>query len=479
MPVRRSNSHILGHGADGSDYRPVIHESSASLPRRHGRASRQRDRVSSDAFALTLSDANGSIRSVATRGNAGSILQSGEDGLWRVTYKEGGAAGAADFAADSLSRPFRWSADAAAETLRLTYTSPDIAVTVTIAARADGVDFTARVEPASKTVLEFALPARLRFAPDQIQRLVCPLNSSESVGAAFRPAFFERQPADHPAGWRTQVVGPSGLTSLIGAGAIMRPDNDPPVPISITADGRTWLGSSVADKWQGKLAFVNRPTPQSQATLVLADSSNGPYFCGTTLGRRGFLFRIGGQVGTDQAQMVTDLVTAAIEHLATTSRPVRPKIGLVSLERGPKAGGWTVVPVTDWFNRLNASAAINQAGVQVVEFRSARAMLDALATNDFLAILNPYGEWTPVLEESGMAGTTAAIGQYVRSGGAWFEVGGYSFYSELRPTLYYSYATPYPRPPRLRRLPASRRLRRLGLALRRPADAMATLVRHE
>jgi len=399
---------------------------------------------SGETFAAAFSDVNGSVRSVSMRGRSGSILQSGEEGLWRATYKEGGDVNAADFAADSATRSFRWSADTADETLHLSYTSPDIAVTVTVARRADGVDFTARVEPASKTVLEFALPARLRFAPDQMERLVCPLNANESVGAAFRPAFFERQSADHPVGWQTKVAGPSGYISLLGASLVMRADNDPPVPVSVTADGRTWLGAELAGKWDGKLAIANRPPPRDQAALVLVDSPNGPYFYGAPLSRRGSLFRIGGRVETDQAQLAIDVVTATLEHLAATSQAGRPRIGLVALEHGPRTGGWTVVPVTDWRDRLGASTAIQAAGLQVVELRTARAMLDALAGTDFLAVLNPYGEFTPVLEETGMPGTVAAVGRYVRAGGNWFEVGGYPFYYELRPTYYYSCATPYP-----------------------------------
>ena len=397
-----------------------------------------------EGFAVAFSDADGAICSVTSSGRSGSVFQSGDDGLWRATYREGGAGAAADFAAGSPTHSFRWSADPAAGSLNLTYTSADLAVTINAAERADGVDFTARVEPAGKTLLEFALPARLRFAPDQVERLVCPLNANESVGAAFRRAFFERQPADHPVGWQTTVVGSSGFISLFGVGATMRPDNDPPVPISITPDGWTWLGSDLAARWGGKSAFVNRPSPRDATALVLADSANGPYFSGARLGRQGLLFRIGGRVDTDQAQMVPDLVVAAIEHLVTASRPRRPKIGLIALENGPKMGGWTVVPVTTWRDRLNASAAINNAGCQIVELTSARAMLDATARADFLAILNPYGEYTPVVEESGMAATTAAVGQYVRAGGNWFEVGGYSFYYELRPTLYLSYSTSYP-----------------------------------
>jgi len=203
---------------------------------------------STETATIAFSDVNGSVRSVTEHGKDGTLFQSGEDGLWKVTYREGGSTHAAGFAAGSVTQPFTWAVDPCAETLRLSYANADVAVTVTLAGRTDGIDFSASVEPARKTVLEFVLPARLRFAPDGIERLVCPLNGNESVGAAFKSAFFKPQTADHPAGWRTQVVGPNGYISLFGAGAVSRADNDPPVPIRITTDGRTWLGTNLTSK---------------------------------------------------------------------------------------------------------------------------------------------------------------------------------------------------------------------------------------
>lgn len=402
--------------------------------------------LTGDAFAVTFSDTDGAIRSVTAPGRDAGLLHSGEDGLWRATWKEGGFTTAAAFSAGSATRGFQWSADPAGERLTLAYTGPDLVVTVTATALADGVDFTARVEPAGKTVLEFALPGRLRFTPDAVERLVCPMHSSDSVGAAFRSAFFHRQPPDHPVGWQTKSFGPSAFTTFFGAGPAMRPDSDPPVPISIAPDGWTWLGSDLAGKWNGKPALVNRPSARDGTTLVLADSANGPYFSGLPLGRRGggYLFRIGGRVDNDQAQMVPDMVIAAIERLVTTTRPLRPKIALISLENGPKAGGWTVVPVATWRDRLNASAVIRDAGVEIVEFTGVSEMMALMGTKTHLAIVNPYGEYAPVPEGGNMFATAGAAADYVRSGGNWFEVGGYSFYYELRPTLFFSAATSYP-----------------------------------
>ncbi len=418
----------------------ILPSASAATIERHGGAIV----FSSDTCILAFSDENGSIQSLTTSGKSDSILQSGEGGLWQATCADGSTVNATDFAAGSSARPFRWSTDRPGQTLYLNYVSADLGVTVTVAGRPDGVDFTARVEPARPTVLELTLPARVRFDPNQIDRLVCPLNGNESVGAAFRPPFFQRQSADHPAGWQTQMVGPSGFISLFGTGAVMRADNDPPVPITITADGLTWLGSDLAAKWDGKPALVNRPSPPDSRAIVLADSPNGPYFSGTCLGRQGLLFRLG-RPGRHES--------GAAGCRSGHGRPRTPRTAAPANAVEDRFGGFGARPV---HRRLDRRAGKRLAhpprglrrdqSSEVPNRRAdhAGAMLGALAGTDFLAILNPYGEFTPVLEETGMPGTVAAIGKYVKTGGNWFEVGGYSFYYELRPTHYYSYGTPYP-----------------------------------
>lgn len=103
---------------------------------------------SSDTCILAFSDENGSIQSVKTSGKSDSILQSGEGGLWQATCADGSTVNATDFAAGSSARPFRWSTDRPGQTLYLNYVGADLGVTVTVAGRPDGVDFTARVEPA-------------------------------------------------------------------------------------------------------------------------------------------------------------------------------------------------------------------------------------------------------------------------------------------------------------------------------------------
>ena len=270
-------------------------------------------------FALRFSDTNGALLSVTSSGQTGPILASGELGLWSASFKEGGGVNATTFKAGSPDSSFSWAASADGTALLLSYSNNQIAVEIRVTEISNGVDFAAQATPSQNTILEFGLPARLRFRPEALQRLICPMNSNESVGASFQPGFFTSQPESSPAGWDAVVKGPSGYISLYGGALISRPDNDPPVPITMTTNGRLWLGDNVATRWDATNAVVNRPSTRSQVDLVLADSVNGPFFAGSHLGGKGYLFRLGGSIGQAQQPLALDLVLAAIEQIGRAS----------------------------------------------------------------------------------------------------------------------------------------------------------------
>jgi hypothetical protein len=393
-------------------------------------------------FTITVSDTNSSIQSVTEAGQTNSIFGGGEFGLWSLTNEDGSDLNAAQFSPSSTSNTFNWTLAPPSNVLVLSYSNSSIGVTITLSNRGDGVDFAALLQPHQETVLEFDLPARMRFTPTNVQRLICPLNSSDGVGAAFNSAFFQSQPESDPAGWSPTLVGDAGYISLYGGPLLFQ--SDAPVPVGFTTEGIEWLGTNVETTWNKTNAIVNRPPAAGQSDLILLNSTNGPYFSASHLGGRGFLFRLGGEVADTNEPLAEALVIAAIEHLAQSSPAGRTNIALLNLQHGPASGGWAAVPVTNWNNLLQTSTVLAQAGIQVVELPDAQAMLDALASTSYLAILNPYGEWTPVLESTGMTGAVSAIGSYVRAGGNWFETGGYSFYYALTPDLYYSYNVPYP-----------------------------------
>ncbi|MGO8700199.1 MAG: hypothetical protein ACLQVY_21120 [Limisphaerales bacterium] len=391
---------------------------------------------------VTVSQTNGSILSVSAAGQSGNILASGEFGLWTLTSQDGSSLDATAFSSISTSNTFHWTLPSPSNVLLLDYSNAAITVTVSLSNRGDGLDFSARVQPRQKTVLEFDLPARWRFVPTNVQRVICPLSSSDGVGAAFHASFFEAQTQGNPASWSVTQTGQAGYISLYGGPLIF--GNASPAPIGFTSAGTNWLGSNVTAAWTGSNAFVNRPPAAGQAPLTLVSSTNGAFFSADHLGGSGYLFRLGGEIDINSEPLAEALVIGAIEHVASAPPAGRTNIALLNLVNAPASGGWASVPVGTWSNRLIGDPVLAAAGIQVVEIPDVQSMLAALASDHYLAILNPDGEWTPTLQTNEMAQTVADIGDYVRAGGNWFETGGYSFYYAMTPYLYYNYNVPYP-----------------------------------
>ncbi|MGD0091658.1 MAG: alpha-amylase family protein, partial [Planctomycetota bacterium] len=406
--------------------------------------------LSSAACTISFSKSNGSVLALTQKDQPGAILRSGEYGLWHVRFQDGSTLRAADFSSDSGERAFKIDA-AEPGTLRLSYRSPDIVVQVTAACGAGGLDFAGQVAPQKKVLLDFSLPARLRFEASQVQRFVCPMNGNFSVGAAFTPAFFQEQSLEQPSSWQKgSISGPKGYSALYGGPLDQRADHDAPVALQASAEGRKWLGDALAQRIAGAKAVVNRPPTRAQAELVLVDSPNGPYFSAwhgppahEEAHAAGRLWRIGGSVGEKEKGLVAEMVTAVAARLAAGTVEGRGVIGLIALENGPESGAWASVPVREWASRL---ARLPAAGKAVVfsELKTTQALERALLADNFTFILNPYGEWFPVLPGKDMSASVAAIGRYVSRGGNWFEVGGYPFFYELQPVRYFHWALSYP-----------------------------------
>ena len=394
--------------------------------------------------AASLSADNGALLKLTQTGKQGSVIHSGEQGLWHARFADNSTLDASAFHLNAADRAFKAQATPDGQSLTLTYSAPELSVIVTVSPAKDGLDFTAQVTPKQKTLLDFALPGRLRFDPAELTRFISPLGSGTSVGIACNARFFQEQPQDKPSGWRPQAAGTQGYAKLYGGPLDQRADQDAPVPLTVTAQATEWLGQALAGRLGGASAVVNRPPTRAQADLVLVDSANGPYFSASHLGGAGYIWRLGGGVREQERKYALDLVLASVEHLAASAPAGRTKIGLLALDRGPETGGWSDVTVKEWAARLRQSRPVASGKLEFVEIPSATAMLAAAASNDFLVILNPYGEWAPAPDPGGMDATVTAVGQYVRAGGNWFEVGGYPFYYEMRPVRYLNLSSNYP-----------------------------------
>ncbi len=387
-----------------------------------------------DGFRVAFSDADGAITSVTEGGE--SIWQSGEQGLWHIKFEDGSTISAADVAEGGFTI-----SDAEGAHV-MEWRMDEVTVQVTATAREDGVALTSEVTPKDKVVLDFALPGRLRFEPGTVERFICPANGNMSVGTAFNAKFFGMQPQENPAAWRQEISGPAGYEALFGGRLDQRENDDPATTLRVTEEGREWLGAGLVERVNTAQAVVNRPCTRGQADLTVVDSDNGPWISASHIGGEGYLWRIGGSIGDREARLPPEVIRSIIARLTTDAPEGRTKIGLIALNQGPSGGGWTAVTVDEWRRQLQHAA--RAGGKEFVALTTPSETIAAAEAGDYLAILNPYGEWAPAPVDGDVMDTVSAAGSYVRAGGSWFEVGGYPFFYALRPVRYMNHGSLYP-----------------------------------
>jgi len=384
--------------------------------------------VSTRSYTLVLSTVDGSIIAFQNPSSRKTLLRSGEYGLWYIRFRSGATLAGEGMPAQAQIRQNR---------LVLQYEHPRASVTVQAVAHAEYVDWVGEVRPRADAVLDFALPARLRFSPDDLSQLVCPMDGNQGVGIALRGEYFEQQPQHQPSAWQHTMSGPKGYARLFGAPLDQHADNDPPTPIFPADDARRWLPEEVVASLAGSMAIVNRPSRREQLDVALVDSPNGVYFGGRRMGA-GILWRTGGRVESAQRSLVLSLVMGVLEKLGTQGR-----VGLIALKNAPRSGGWSAVTIDDWQARLAELQSATQGRIQSVLLDSLPALQKALQEGSLIAIINPYGEWLPSASAD-LTETLQAIQRFVEQGGHWFETGGYPFYYALYPARYFSMRVTYP-----------------------------------
>ncbi len=253
--------------------------------------------------------------------------------------------------------------------------------------------------------------------------------------------FFQAQSFGTPTGWEANERGGEGYRALLGQGPTMHDWNAPTTRLRVTDTGRDWLGSELSQRLGAGSARVNRPFARSQADIVLLDSEAGPYLAASHLGGTGQLWRVGGRVDESEAADTLAAVIAVIDKLATAPGS-RRRLAVVNLTSGPARGQGCAVTVSAWRDALRKTAQARS--LQLEELNTVEAMTEATASDNYLAILNPYGEWLPVSKGVSIVQAVQAIGRYVRGGGNWFEVGGYSFFAAMRPVEYLQFEGAYP-----------------------------------
>jgi len=396
-------------------------------------------RIRGGACEVLIDPTDGSLVEARMTGQAAPLVRGGEHGLWRLGFQDGSSLDARDVSRGGAGRSFEVRHEVGSNRTDLDFRTPESRVQVVIEGRDEGVEINATVEARKGPILTLELPARLRFDPSRLDRLVSPLIPHDGVGAAFRPSFFREQP--RPAGWQPRNVGPEGYAHLLRDAVVMHDMAGAPVPVTVTPTGKDWLGDEQVRRLQGSLVDVSRPSTRSAADVVLLDSPDGPVLSASHLGGAGGLWRWGGFVRQSEVKTAADAIGGLVGHLAAKPGS-RAAIGLIQLESGPKSGGACAIPVASWKARLDTVAASSRRRIIVIA--SPEELLTALRGGTMLAIVNPYGEWLPVATTAGMGELVDTIGRFVREGGHWVETGGYPFYAALVPQRYLEYEAEYP-----------------------------------
>ncbi|WP_347243580.1 DUF6259 domain-containing protein [Thermogutta sp.] len=376
-------------------------------------------RIESDRYEMEISAHDGSLLAIRQSGSREGIARSGEDGLWRIRWRDN---------SELMARQTTVQTELVGTSqLQLVFSHPEVKVDVVVAASAEAVDFHATITPKSKEVLDFVLPARLRFEPQAASRLIFPMGGNTAVGIAFLPKFFEAQPLERPAGWERQSVGARAFIHLFGGPLDIRPMDEPAVALRVTEGGKRWLSPEALRLVSERQVIVNRPPQPVSGIEVLVEAVDGrPFYVGKKVGL-GSLWLMGGQIGRgDLAVLQTALVRSTLARLSLQGKP----IGLINLPNEVAQGGWSATSVDQWREALSTLG-------NVVELRNARELQRVLREGAVAAVVNPYAERFPVDQKEDFDQAINVLEKYLERGGHWFEVGGYPFHYALIPSRFY------------------------------------------
>ena len=311
------------------------------------------------------------------------------------------------------------------------------------------LDISAVIHRTSRPILKLTLPDGVVFGLDGLNRVVFPMRGAEGLGVAYKPSFFKEHKYPH-CKYKTAVSGPRGYERMYGGPLKSLADREPVHPLKVTDEGRKWFSGEVIRAVESQVMRVNRPPAEGQFDVSLIENECGSALSGSRFGGDGWLFRMGGN-GNDSATgdygaalfrtMVNGTMNALIYR--DMARFQEKKIGLVLLKNGPAHGSWTPGSPLDWQSFLERAPFMAACKGKFVVLESSEAMREALRGNDFAMILNPYGEMFPSMSRENLPADLDLVKDYVKKGGVWWEVGGYSFYTIIEPEPYMAVSETY------------------------------------
>ncbi len=313
-----------------------------------------------------------------------------------------------------------------------TFDTPEIKVQVSVVPYDESVDFLAKAESKNKVLVEFSAPGTFTFHPDDISGLVCHISHPRNTGLKLNDRFFRNQRMLGKDGaLKKRLVGSLPYEVLFNGTAYM--PKFAPHRIHSIADEKVlseWMDQDTIENLK-KLRFSDiRPFGKNQAEIsFIRDRDNGLTAFGVSrLGGKGAIIRFGG-TPTDYGHgpHLTGAMTGIIRKLKRENRlNGRTDIYMVRIP----SGAFTFPHQSDWLAAMRAVVP----DVKLIE--SPEDMAKAVRNPQTAVILNPWRECCFSAPDVPLEKFIYEIRSYIRSGGYWFECGGYSFYYEVQPAEY-------------------------------------------
>lgn len=358
-----------------------------------------------------------------------SLLAIGQ--LWSIAFADGSVLN------ESMCTSVRTNAPGV-----VVYLAPSAEVEVRTQRIKDGVELQGRVTSRSGTVTDFKLPARITFSPDDVDRVTFPGDKRMGTGYSLKDAFFNRQTDTTRCAWTDVLVPGRGYKDVYGGGCAMRPLRDAPVDVTVTADGRKFLGESAASAITNSRFVVNRAPIAAHRDRVIVDSPNGPLLSGCALGGKGMIWRVGSASGYDGRHVRLSLLRGCVRGvLRENLKSKRRKVAFLCLPSGPMNLGFCPASQED-IRKMMKNAA--EKHFEYIEIASLAELRKCLAGDEVLLVVNPYTETLPAESPDDFATMLSAVRGYVRNGGQWLAVGGLSFYKALVPREWHTLGGGYP-----------------------------------
>ncbi len=389
-------------------------------------------------WTLALDAPHGAIRRIEDRTASGTLLRGGPD-LWTIQRHN-------QPQINSGACRLRHAWNASARELTLQFDAPEAAVRLVCQAADEGPAWRAEVRMKQGTMLGWRFPAELEFDVPGLQQFVFP----ENLGLSFARPFFE----SNAAGIRRHSIGPAGLQQIAGDRCQMRPLRDAPVPLRPGNDAAGWLPDWYLKEMARWQVIANRCPAGAKHDLSLVETEHGTWLSGYRLGGWGWLFRFGGMLREPDSRAQMASVIATLSRLYRTAPQSGSEVPVPDGLAGKAPGRWAEPPrrigllqprptarpgtrqrpnPTRWQTQLGQEKWLTAAGIEIVPLRDAAALRAAVCEpRRWFAIVNTQAEGFPAESADEAKSMLAAIRDYVRHGGIWWDAaGGYSFYAAL------------------------------------------------